>query len=808
MDWFQNAHSALSCLIYFFLALAMLISCCKCDLSEVTGNDALSLGDSLRADQTITSKNGTFEMGFFNVNGTNNWYVGIWYAQISEKTIIWVANRETPIRKTPGILMLSRDGYLTVSDSGGRQIWSTNDTQQTKASSASILDTGNFVLFGAQNTSEIVWESFAHPTDTMMPHMKFWKGLQLRPWKNRRDPAAGPFFLEINPALEQKDFILHYTNGVPYYSTGPWMGTYYATMPESLSRSIFQEDLIELSPTRMYYIYWFTPKAGPLMARQIVTPDGYFLSFLWIQNRWSMDWSQPQERCGVYGMCGAHGVCFTQANVQLCSCAEGFNPRDAAAWHSRQWWLSGCVRRTPLNCSAYINGSVRTTTDGFLQVGNISLSDNEAPQYTQEWTLQGCKTACLNNCSCTAFALTNSNPAVCKMWFGDLLSLRAKDTSSEGQSFFIRLAASDLQQSSAHVGISSTVLALSISSLLGIAALGILFVGVWLFIKRRRRRLLQKQEEYDTSTSFRTFTYRELRIATNNFAHKLGKGAFGSVFKGTLSDNTLVAVKKLEGSQQAEKQLRAEISTIGNIHHVNLVRLRGFCVEGSQRMLVYEYMQNGSLSSFLSRKAKEAGKLLDWNTRFGIALGTAKGLLYLHEECRDRIIHCDIKPENILLDADLSPKVADFGLAKLVGRDFSRVLTTTRGTRGYLAPEWLAGLPITVKADVYSFGMTLLEIISGRRNLDFSVEGSQCYFPTWAATQIDKGNFISIVDERVADQADVEQIRRAAVVSFLCIDKDESVRPSMGQVVLMLEGKSEADGVQFQRSLQQLVDNH
>ncbi|GLJ33014.1 hypothetical protein SUGI_0664760 [Cryptomeria japonica] len=424
---------------------------------------------------------------------------------------------------------------------------------------------------------------------------------------------------------------------------------------------------------------------------------------------------------------------------------EGFHPRNAAAWSSQEWWSSGCVRRTPLNCAA-MNRSVSGTTDGFLQV--------------VEPTLRGRKTACLNNRSCTAFAFTDSNSVVCKLWFGDLVSMWDKATSSDGQPLFIRLAASVVSQLSAQTGRSSSrVVALCISIPLGVAILSSLFIGKC-FIQRRNRRLLQKVEEYNAPTTLRTFTYKVLKIATNNFAHKLGKEAFGSVFKATLPDNTLVAVKRLEDSAQAEKQFLAEISTIGNIHHMYLVRLRGFCVEGSKMMLVYEYMQNGSLNSSMSYKSKQE----DWNTRFGIALGTARGLLYLHQQCRDRIIHSHIKQENVLLDADFPAKVADFGLAKLVGRDFSRVLTTTRGTRGYLAPEWL----------------TLLEIISGRRNSDLSVQDSQRYFPTWAAVQIQKGNTIGIVDERIAYKADVEEVIRPVVVSIPCI-------LTMDQVVQIVE---------------------
>ncbi|GLJ42368.1 hypothetical protein SUGI_0877450 [Cryptomeria japonica] len=786
----------------FMLALAILIPQESCDIF-VHGGDTLSLGASLKGKQTIISKNGTFELGFFTPNGTNNWYVGIWYAQIPDKTIVWVANRETPVRDMPGVFTLSSTGYLTVSDLQVKAIWSSNNTHQTKTSRASILDVGNFVLFGAQNTSEIVWESFANPTDTFLPTMKFWKGLKIISWKSSVDPAPGPFFEQMNPSPGKTDVLLQYKNGVSYHSTGEWTGSYFATLPGSPSYSILKEELVVFSPTRMYYTYKLAPEAGTMMVR--VNWKGEISVYYWVNNNsWNVIWFQPQLRCGVYGICGPCGVCFPQENIQSCRCVEGFNPRDAAAWNSQEWWLSGCVRRTPLNCSS-INGSGRGTTDGFLQAIDKSLSDEEPFQIMSNSTLRGCKTACLNNCFCTAFSFADSNSPVCKMWFGDLLSMRDKAISSDGQPLFIRLAASDASQLSASSGKSSSrVVALSISVPLGVAVLGILFIGAC-FIQRRRRRLLEKVAKQDTPTLPRTFTYKELKVATKNFSHKLGKGAFGSVFKGTLPDNKLVAVKKLETSAKAEKQFRAEISTIGNIHHVNLVKLCGFCAEGSKRMLVYEYIQNGSLDSFLSTKSNEPDKVLDWNTRFGIALGTARGLLYLHEECRDRIIHCYIKPENILLDADFSPKVADFGLAKLVGRDFSRVLTTTRGTRGYLAPEWLSGLPITVKVDVYSFGMTLFEIISGRRNSNLSLQESQHYFPAWAADQIQKGNTIGIVDERIADKADVEEVRRAAVVSFLCIQKDEIEKPSMAQVVRILEGKSEGDMEQYQRSLQALV---
>ncbi|GLJ51265.1 hypothetical protein SUGI_1090460 [Cryptomeria japonica] len=496
-----------------------------------------------------------------------------------------------------------------------------------------------------------------------------------------------------------------------------------------------------------------------------------------------MRWSTYQGQCSDYEICGAYGLCNLN---NVCSCVQGFTPKKG----SKSWWSSGCARRRPLHCSV-----TEGTTDGFSEAKDQYLSEKEAVLYNEE-TQQSCRTTCLNNCSCAAFAFTISDPPFCRLWFGDLFGMRV---SSEGQSVFVRMAASDLQLKSDKSSKipKLTILLSCAASLLAVAGLISAVFILW-----KRQRMLKKDVEEEVPISLKKFSYKELRIATENFKHKLGSGDFGSVFKGTLPDNTPVAVKRLEGSSHADKQFRAEIITTGRIQHMNLIRLWGFCVEGSRRLLVYAYMPNGSLNSFLFSESK----VLDWKTRFEIAVGAARGLVYLHEECLDRIIHCDIKPENILLDGDFSPKVADFGLAKLVGRDFSRVLTTTRGTRGYLAPEWISGLPITPKVDVYSFGMMLLEIISGRRNLDLKVEESRLYFPTWASSQIQSGNIIELVDSKIASEADVREVRRAAVVAGLCIRDDENERPNMSEVVKILEGTMEAPIPQIPRSIEVLAD--
>ncbi|XP_068660805.1 G-type lectin S-receptor-like serine/threonine-protein kinase At1g34300 isoform X2 [Aristolochia californica] len=255
----------------------------------------------------------------------------------------------------------------------------------------------------------------------------------------------------------------------------------------------------------------------------------------------------------------------------------------------------------------------------------------------------------------------------------------------------------------------------------------------------------------------------------------------------SLADGT---VKQLEGIEQGAKQFRMEVAIISSTHHLNLVRLIGFCSEGRHRLLVYEFMKNGSLDYFLF-SFNSARKGLNWESRFSIALGTARGITYLHEECRDCIVHCDIKPENILLDENFNARVSDFGLAKLINpKDHrQRTLTSVRGTRGYLAPEWLANLPITSKSDVYSYGMVLLEIVSGRRNFDVSEDTGGKKFSLWAYDEFDKGNFGSILDPRLADQeVDLDELGRAVQVSFWCIQEQPSQRPTMGKVVQMLEG--------------------
>ncbi|MBA0880558.1 hypothetical protein Goshw_021350 [Gossypium schwendimanii] len=283
------------------------------------------------------------------------------------------------------------------------------------------------------------------------------------------------------------------------------------------------------------------------------------------------------------------------------------------------------------------------------------------------------------------------------------------------------------------------------------------------------------------------FTCQQLRIATDNFTNLLGSGGFGAVYKGMFSNGTMAAVKVLYGSsdKRIKEQFMAEVSTIGRVHHFNLVRLYGFCFEQNLRALVYEYMENGSLDKFLFGEDKKLG----FQQLRSIAVGTAKGIAYLHEECQHRIIHYDIKPGNVLLDAKFLPKVADFGLAKLCNRENTHVtMTGGRGTPGYAAPELWAPFAVTHKCDVYSFGMLLFEIIGKRRNFDSNLPESQEWFPKWVWKKVEAGNVVELLIACGYEEMDKDTAERMMKTALWCVQYQPDSRPSMSIVVKMLEG--------------------
>uniref|UniRef100_A0A8R7TC82 G-type lectin S-receptor-like serine/threonine-protein kinase SD2-5 n=1 Tax=Triticum urartu TaxID=4572 RepID=A0A8R7TC82_TRIUA len=410
---------------------------------------------------------------------------------------------------------------------------------------------------------------------------------------------------------------------------------------------------------------------------------------------------------------------------------------------------------------------------------------------------QECMQVCLRNCSCTAYSYGKSG---CSIWHGQLINVKQYNNgtvNSDGEILFLRLAAGEVQSWGNNTKGRRRMI---IGLIVGAFGLLVMLLIIWMGKTKWCGHPLNNTED---GYGVIAFKYVDLQHATKNFSEKLGGGGFGSVFKGVLRDSTAIAVKMLDGARQGEKQFRAEVSTIGMIQHVNLVKLIGFCCEGNQRMLVYEHMANRSLDAHIFQGN---GTMLDWSTRYRIAIGVAKGLSYLHESCHDCIIHCDMKPENILLDVSRVPKIADFGMAKLMGRNFSRVLTTMRGTVGYLAPEWISGVAIMEKVDVYSYGMVLLEIMSGRRNSSpqecTSNSDHDVYFPVQVARTLLEGDVGSLVDQQLYGDINMEEVERAFKVACWCIQDHDFERPTMGDVVQVLEGLVEVGMPPVPRLLQ------
>ncbi|XP_075644686.1 putative LRR receptor-like serine/threonine-protein kinase At1g56140 isoform X3 [Castanea sativa] len=330
----------------------------------------------------------------------------------------------------------------------------------------------------------------------------------------------------------------------------------------------------------------------------------------------------------------------------------------------------------------------------------------------------------------------------------------------------------------------------------GVGVLSFLFVFVVFFNTRRRKNLQANDNDDLLGLDARpfTFSYAELKIATNDFipANKLGEGGFGIVYKGTLNDGRVVAVKQLSAaSHQGKNQFVTEIAIISAVQHRNLVKLYGCCVEANKRLLVYEYLENKSLDQALFG---ERSLNLNWSTRYAICLGVARGLAYLHEESRPRIVHRDVKASNILLDFDLIPKISDFGLAKLYDDNKSHISTGLAGTIGYLAPEYAMRGHLTEKTDVFAFGIVALEIVSGRLNSDSSLEEEKAYLLEWAWQLHENNCEVDLVDAKLSEFNE-EEVKRVIGVSFLCTQTSPTLRPSMSRVVAMLLGDIEVSTI-------------
>ncbi|XP_021900524.1 G-type lectin S-receptor-like serine/threonine-protein kinase At5g35370 [Carica papaya] len=420
-----------------------------------------------------------------------------------------------------------------------------------------------------------------------------------------------------------------------------------------------------------------------------------------------------------------------------------------------------------------------------------------------------CQDLCSKNCSCLVI-FYGSSTGSCYLVQNQMGSLMSSTTRKRLHLGYIKTFVVDQGLNSTKTHQHNPSLTLILFPLSGSLLLLIFIVMGILWWRRRNRKkgvLVAKFGSRNSSSSELEiitipglpvrFDYSELATATDNFKTKIGSGGFGTVYKGIMPDNSIVAVKKITNvGVEGKKEFCTEIAIIGNVHHINLVKLKGFCVQGRQRFLVYEYMNRGSLD----RTLFDEEPALEWPKRYEIALGTARGLSYLHGGCDHKIIHCDIKPENILLHENLQVKLTDFGLSKLLNPEQSCHMTTLRGTRGYLAPEWLTSSGISDRTDVYSYGMVLLEIVRGRRNCSLQTmhqnvenhssgsELRQVYFPLFALEMHEQGKYLELADSRLEGRVGSKEVEKLVRIALCCVHGEPMLRPTMANVVSMLEG--------------------
>ncbi|KAG0615933.1 hypothetical protein M758_5G077300 [Ceratodon purpureus] len=777
-----------------------------CQQSSNKTQPTIAIGEGLVAGDLNrtswpSSPNGNFSFGFYATDG-GNYKLGIWYTHVPVQTIVWglAENVTTPLGAGAKISLTSNGSIeLRSSDASQALVWSSN-TDGLGVSGASFNDMGNYILLNS--TSASLWQSWDSPSDTLLPGQTLPQGTTLTAMVSPHIASAGvgPYTLALKG---DGNLVLQFNITTTYWST--------EIAQEGASHLYFDElgDLQLLNASGVAMSYRSRDYGVGPLRRVVVTSGGNLETFGWddTASNWTATWEAFSNECEIYGWCGRHGLCGYSETGPVCSCLPGYQAIDAKS--PRQ----GCRLMMELNCSTGVK--------------MVTLENTFILDYTSDFLVNSANSAtCAQKCSvdtgnadtlpCLASTLENEGTAFCKLKRNQFFSAyRSPFIPSQS---FVKLCVDQkvtldsMFGDTGSVSPASTGLRVALGCVSALAGI-LLLLLVWPYLARckkstpygltmRLSRDRSPSPDYVPGAPVR-LPYKALQKATKNFSEKLGSGGFGTVYKGVLEDGTAVAVKQLEDVfEQGEREFRTEVSVIGSTHHVNLVHLHGYCTERAHRLLVYEYLSNGSLDHYLiqggemtttsssslssgSTASTRPWSALDWKTSFTIALGTARGIMYLHEECRECIVHCDIKPENILLDETFCPKVSDFGLAKLLGlRSRDRHITTIRGTRGYLAPEWGANLPLTAKADVYSYGMVLLELVVGRRALD-APAGEHIRFPTWVYRGMLNG---SLVKNVVRHRVDLAQFERTIRTAFWCIQDDPSARPTMGKVVQMLEG--------------------
>ncbi|GMI72773.1 hypothetical protein like AT1G11340 [Hibiscus trionum] len=657
--------------------------------------------------------------------------------EIPGNIVVWVANRGNPIKDNSGILSIDPRGNLALFQSNQTlPVWSANISMAgTRNTIAQILDSGNLVLLQNNTKKAVLWQSFDYPTNIWISFQSLEVNVRTglnrvyTSWKSPEDPGVRNYSFRMNPNRFPQMFL--YQGSTPLWRSGTWTG-----------------------------------------------------------QRWN-------EQCDFYGHCGPNAYCKPDlAGDFECTCFPGFESKLPQAWSIRDG-AGGCVRKSGI--------SLCGIGDRFVKFPRVKVPDTSAAHVDMSVGLKQCKEKCLRNCSCMAYASAYSEIGRgigCLTWHGDLVD--ARTYAHTGQDLYIRVDKNELARYTKKGLLQKkAVLAVIIVSLA--VAFLILVALLHCFVRRQRRTRTRRSNNMFSFVTFEDslgvkeidesrrngdlplFHLSTIAAATNNFSsdNKLGQGGFGPVYKGVLLNGNEIAVKRLSKySGQGVQEFKNEIMLIAKLQHRNLVSMLGCCIEGEEKMLIYEFLPNKSLDSIIFDESKRS--VLDWKKRLEIICGIARVMLYLHQDYRLRVLHRDLKASNVLLDATLNPKILDFGMARIFGGDQTEGDTKrVVGTYGYMSPEYAMHGHFSMKSDVYSFGVLLLEIITSKKNISYIPYSPSLNLvgQVWELWKEDKA--MEVVDSALGDS-----ILKCIQIALLCVQEHAADRPTMSTDVSMLSNES------------------
>ncbi|KAL2333259.1 hypothetical protein Fmac_014472 [Flemingia macrophylla] len=716
--------------------------------------DKLLQGRHFTKSDRLISSSSWSTLSFFQCDSSQGFYLGVRpSSDDSCYAYFWVANRDMPIHD-PGFLTIDQHGNLKVTSNVGNStfmIYNSSEGYNNSSTISAILqDNGNLMLREMNqdgSLKRLLWQSFDYPTDTFIPGMKLGfdrrtnQNWTITSWRSYKTPLPGSFSLGVDPKTKQ---LVMWWRGNIVWSSGQWENGGFV----NLKSSLYQKDFV---------FKYFSAENATYVT---YVPVGY----IYIESWGSL----------YGGVSGALFSCIRNNFLHGCSVPSLPKCRGEDSLYSGNWSSYGVM-----------------SSKGFVFDESENLSNFD------------CWMKCLNNCTCEAYSYVNQDATGCEIWSKDSARFFANNNLTAGgrHIYFLRK-----KKDNAKIWI--------ISAIVGTVVLIVLCftcIKLWRQLKektenRKKRTILlseiggniaksiayneKREQRKDKGTSDEThiFDLQTILDATSNFSpdNKIGEGGFGPVYKGKLSNGQEVAIKRLsKSSGQGLTEFKNEVMLIVKLQHTNLVRLLGFCIDKEERILVYEYLPNKSLNLYIFDSNKKC--VLEWKIRCKIIEGIAQGLVYLHQFSRLKVIHRDLKASNILLDKELNPKISDFGMARIFGLIESEELTNRIvGTYGYMSPEYAMMGVISTKTDVYSFGILLLEILSGKKNrndLPFNLI-------VYAWKLWNEGEAIMLMDTILEGSYPPAQVLRYIHISLLCTQYQASDRPTMLEVVSFLTNET------------------